>query len=68
LTTQIDQTSVTVTQGWLAGRIRPAYQFNPTRQIPRTIFSSTTFPTMDSSATALAAAYLLLICLPQQHY
>jgi len=39
-----------------AGRIRPTEQFNPPRQIPCTSFSSTTFPTVDSSATALAAA------------
>ena len=32
-----------------------------------TFFSSTTFPTVDSSATTLAAACLLLACLPQQH-
>jgi len=37
-----------------AGRIWPAHQFNPTRQIPCTFFSSTTFSTVDSSATALA--------------
>jgi len=30
---------------------------------PCTYFSSTTFPTVDSSATALAAACLLLTCL-----
>ena len=39
-----------------AGRIRHADQFNPTRQIPCTFFSSATFPTVDSSATALTAA------------
>jgi len=32
-----------------------------------THFLSTTFPTVDSSATALAAACVLLTCLPQQH-
>jgi len=39
-----------------AGRIRSTNQFNPPRQIPCTSFSSTTFPTVDSIATALAAA------------
>jgi len=37
-------------------RIRSGNQFNPTCQIPCTFFSSATFPTVDSSATALAAA------------
>jgi len=37
-------------------RIRPADQFNPARQIPCTFFSRTVFPTVDSSAIALAAA------------
>jgi len=31
------------------------------------VFSSTMFPTLDSSATALAAACLLMTCLPQKH-
>jgi len=42
-----------------AGLIRHANQFNPARQIPCTFFSSMMFPTVDSSATALAAACLL---------
>ena len=42
--------------------------FNPACQIPCTLFSITAFPTVDSSATALAAARLLLTCLPQKHY
>jgi len=50
-----------------AGRMRPADQFNSAHQIPCTLFSSTTFPTVESSATALAPACLLLPCLPQQH-
>ena len=51
-----------------AGRIRPTNQFNPARQIPCTFFSSITFPTVDSSATTLAASGCLLsTCLPQQH-
>jgi len=48
----------------LAGRIRPADQFNLARQTPCTFFSSTTFPTVDGSATAMAAACLLLAYLP----
>jgi len=35
-------------------------------QIPFTFFSSIMFPTVDSSAAALAAAFLFLTCLPQQ--
>ena len=38
------------------GRLQPADQFNPTRQIPCAFFSSATFPTVDSSATALTFA------------
>jgi len=49
-----------------AGRIRLTDQLNPTRQIPCTFFSSTTFRTVDSSATVLVATCLLLTCLPQQ--
>ena len=40
-----------------AGRIQPADQSNPARQKPCTFFSSTTFPTVDSSATTLTAAW-----------
>jgi len=48
-----------------AGRIRPADQFNPTRQIPFTFFSSATFPTVDSSAAALTAAcHINRTCVP----
>ena len=49
-----------------AGHIHPLDQFNPARQIPCTFFSSIKFPTVDSSATALAAACPFLTCLPQQ--
>jgi len=51
-----------------AGHNRSADQLNPARQIPCTFFSSTTFPSVYSSATASAAARLLLTCLPQQHF
>jgi len=40
---------------------------NLTRQIPCTFFSSTTFPTVDSSAKTLAAACILLTCLLHRH-
>jgi len=45
-----------------AGRIRPAEQFNPTRQNTLHSFSFTTFPTVDSSATAMAAACIKQKC------
>ena len=35
-------------------KLRPAEQFNSARQIPCTAFSSTTFPTVNSSATVLS--------------
>jgi len=46
--------------------IWPADQFNLAHQISCTFFSSTTFPTVDSSVTALTAC-LLLTCLLQQN-
>ena len=47
---------VGVTKLRLAGHIRPADRFNPACQIPSTFFSNTTFPTVGSSATALAVS------------
>ena len=41
---------------WPVGPIRPTNQFNQTRQIFCKSFSSATFPTADSSTTALTAA------------
>jgi len=52
-------TRVGVAKLWLAGHIQPTDRFDPACQ---TIL----FPTVDSSATALAAACLLLNYLPQQ--
>jgi len=37
-------------------KLQPSDQFNLACQVPYTFFSSTTFPTVDSSATALATA------------
>jgi len=42
------------------GQEWPNYGPHPARQILHTFFSSTTFPTVDSSATELTAACLLL--------
>jgi len=35
-------------------KLRPADQFNPTRQIPCIFFSGTTFPTVDSIGCCLS--------------
>jgi len=43
-------------------KLRPADQFNAARQTLCTFFSSTTFPTVDSSATALGAACIKQKC------
>jgi len=56
-------------------KIRPAGRM-PASGLPTSViqsaqylahFSSVTFPTVDSIATALAAVCLLFTCLPQQH-
>jgi len=41
------------------GHFLLADQFNQAHEIPLTFFSSTTFPTVDSSATTLAVTYIL---------
>ena len=51
-------------QGWQTCDRRTVSVAPNTLQI---VFSSTMFPTLDSSATALAAACLLMTCLPQKH-
>jgi len=40
----------------VVAQLRPADQFDPARQIPCTFSSNAAFATVDSSATALAAA------------